>query len=190
MVRLLRICPNVSAAVLTAALTLCATISFALGGVARAENKCADGKDPVFGVCGGAVVGIPTPQTQVIGATKVTLTNVDVSGGRVTMYLTFLNEGSEDVKRFMLFGKGAVYGGGGSFIVVDGRQILASTAEVGGRSSNTFTDGTLIAGVEMKGRVDFNGVDVSRGDIQVFSLAWSVWNTRPQGRLQFKRQQQ
>ncbi|MBS0295396.1 MAG: hypothetical protein JSR45_03730 [Proteobacteria bacterium] len=120
---------------------------------------------------------------QRIGQVRISLTRIESSYGHVTFYFRALNEGRTDT-RLMLFGGGS-FGNGGSDMVVQGERILASGIVVGGDARPNFVNVTLIPGVPLNGRVDFNGVHADPEEIQVFELAYSNSNLRPAGRAQF-----
>lgn len=121
---------------------------------------------------------------QRVGEVRITLTRIETSYGHVTFYFRALNEGRTDT-RLMLFGGGS-FGNGGSDMIVQGQRILASNVEVGGAAMPTFVHATLIPGIPLNGRVDFNGVHAQPEEIQVFELAYANNTLRPTGRAQFR----
>jgi hypothetical protein len=121
---------------------------------------------------------------QRIGEVRITLTRIETSYGHVTFYFRALNEGRTDA-RLMLFGGGS-FGNGGSDMIVQGERILASSVVVGGAAMPNFVHATLIPGVPLNGRVDFDGVHAQPEEIQVFELAYSNNTLRPSGRARFR----
>ena len=115
---------------------------------------------------------------------KITLERVKPGYGMCSIYLRVENEGIAE-RSLTLFGDGASRDGASSIIACD-REFRAAGLDFGGVARRELVEQTVIPGVPLSVRVDFNGIHVSPGENAVLQLAHSHQNLQPDGLVTFR----